>query len=123
MVEIKSVGDAMIAELSGDLDHHSAKSMRCEIDREINSGHPKLLVLDFKNVSFMDSSGIGLIMGRYKLMQDMGGKVAVARPPAYIKKVLRLSGIDRLAEVTDDLPVTPPQKEEDANEKTAAHTN
>lgn len=123
MVEIFSTADTVTANLSGDLDHHSAKTMRCDIDKEITSKHPKMLVIDFKNVTFMDSSGIGLIMGRYKLMQDMGGKVVVARPPAYIKKVLRLSGIDRLAEVTDDLPQTPQGKEETENEKAAAHSN
>jgi stage II sporulation protein AA (anti-sigma F factor antagonist) len=50
----------------------------------------------------MDSSGIGLIMGRYRIMNENGGDVIVARPPAYIKKVLRLAGVDRLAPITDD---------------------
>ena len=120
MAETKFGGDTLTVFLKGDLDHHSAKGERSEIDREINSVHPKKLVLDFSGVTFMDSSGIGLIMGRYKLMQDIGGSVTVARPPAYIKKVLRLSGIDKLAEVTDKLPEYTQRKEE---ENIAAHTS
>lgn len=119
-MELRSNKDTLTAYLTGDLDHHTAKSMRNDIDKEINSKHPKKLILDFSGVTFMDSSGIGLIMGRYKLMQDTGGKVTVARPPAYIKKVLRLSGIDRLAEVTDKLPENSNTEEV---ENIAAHTN
>ena len=57
------------------------------------------LVLDFSRVTFMDSSGIGLVMGRYKLMTERGGKCVVADPPAYISRVKRISGINRLCEI------------------------
>ena len=57
------------------------------------------LVLDFSRVTFMDSSGIGLVMGRYKLMTERGGKCVVADPPAYISRVMRISGINRLCEI------------------------
>ena len=101
MTEIMTMGKVTAAYISGDLDHHSAAQIRSEIDREIADKHPKRLIIDFAGVTFMDSSGIGLIMGRYKLMSAFGGDVIVSRPPAYIKKVLKLAGIDRLAPVYD----------------------
>ena len=60
------------------------------------------LTLDFSDVTFMDSSGIGLVMGRHKLMTELGGKCMVASPPAYILKVLRLSGIDKLCTIVSE---------------------
>lgn len=56
--------------------------------------------MDFKNITFMDSSGIGLIMGRTKLMGECGGRVEVRSPQPYIKRVLRLSGIERIVKIT-----------------------
>ncbi len=130
MTEIKTHGEVTLAKLEGDLDHHTAKLIRSQIDREIVLRRPKRLVIDFSAVTFMDSSGIGLIMGRYKLMQEHGGEVTVARPPAYIKKVLRLAGIDKLTAITDDIKsIMPPEnveenkKESEEIEQTSAQTN
>ena len=64
-VRIDKNEQTLIAYLSGDIDHHTAKSIREEIDKEINDFSPSLLILDFGDVSFMDSSGIGLVMGRF----------------------------------------------------------
>lgn len=90
--------ELLTANIVGDLDHHSAKEIREQIDRSIESTRPHQLVLDFKEVSFMDSSGIGLVMGRYKLMQEIGGKVKIANTSSHIKKVMKLAGLDRLAD-------------------------
>jgi len=98
-LQISASEELVTVYLSGELDHHNAKEVRERIDRSIESNSPKLLVLDFKNVGFMDSSGIGLVMGRYKLMQVFGGVVKVVNAPMYIKKVMKLSGLDRLAEI------------------------
>lgn len=91
--------DAIIAYLGGELDHHSIKSMRDEIDEAIERIKPKELTLDFQNVTFMDSSGIGLVMGRYRAMQLIGGKIYVTNASLHIKKVMRLAGLDRLANI------------------------
>lgn len=126
MTELKTVGGVTAVMLSGDLDHHSAGMMRADIDREITEKHPRRLVIDFSRVTFMDSSGIGLIMGRYKLMCEQGGEVIVARPPAYIKKVLRLAGVDRLARLIDDISGLIPdenEKEDEKIEQTTPQTN
>ena len=98
-LQINASEELVTVYLSGELDHHNAKEVRERIDRSIESNTPKLLILDFKNVGFMDSSGIGLVMGRYKLMQVFGGVVKVVNTPSHIKKVMKLSGLGRLAEI------------------------
>lgn len=121
MTEITTAGGVTLAKLTGDLDHHTAGLIRTEIDREIKLVRPELLIIDFIGVTFMDSSGIGLIMGRYKLMQDHGGRVVVTRPPSYIKKVLKLAGIDRLTPIKDELDGLLPENKE--TEKGAKSTD
>ena len=100
-VKIINEDNKVIALLSGEIDHHNAKSLRQDIDFSLRENQPEELIMDFSEVGFMDSSGIGLVMGRYKLMQEIGGNLVVRNPPPHIKKVMRLSGIDRLAELPD----------------------
>lgn len=88
--------EVLTASIFGDIDHHNAKEMREAIDREVEVLKPELLELDFKNLEFMDSSGIGLIMGRYKLMKSVGGKLKVINIPSYMLKVIKLSGLGQL---------------------------
>jgi len=96
-VIIESDDNSIVAYLSGEIDHHSAKDIREEIDKTIESTKPAKLTLDFTSVTFMDSSGIGLVMGRYRLMQMINGKVIVKNASMHIRKVMRLAGLDRLA--------------------------
>lgn len=96
-VKISVEKNKITALLSGEIDHHCAAFLRQEIDSAIRENNPQNLILDFSDVGFMDSSGIGLVMGRYKLMNENGGKVYINNPPPHIKKVMRLSGIERLA--------------------------
>lgn len=98
-VKIINEDNKVIALLSGEIDHHNAKSLRQDIDFSLRENQPEELIMDFSEVGFMDSSGIGLVMGRYKLMQEIGGNLVVRNPPHHIKKVMRLSGIDRLASI------------------------
>lgn len=100
-VKIEKSGTTLTALLAGELDHHTARRLREEIDDAIITGQVSLLILDFGKVGFMDSSGIGLVMGRYKLMQSLGGRVIVQNPSSSIKKVMRLAGLDRLADITE----------------------
>ena len=92
--------DAVVtAFLSGDIDHHTAAVMRETIDQTVESAMPEKLIIDFKDVTFMDSSGIGLVMGRYKLMRSLGGEIEVKNVSSHIKKVMKLAGLDLLAVV------------------------
>lgn len=96
-LKIEYQNGTVSAYLTGEIDHHTAKDIREEIDLKINDVKPKELILDFSAVSFMDSSGIGLVMGRYKEMHNIGGIVIVQNPSNPIKKVMRLAGLDRIS--------------------------
>lgn len=91
--------DEVKAIIQGELDHHNAGAIRKSIDESVERLRPKLLKIDFSQVSFMDSSGIGLIMGRYNTMQLIGGEVEVDNPPPAINKILKISGIQKLAKI------------------------
>ncbi len=82
--------------LAGELDHHSAAPLRERVDSVIQERRPKTLVLDFSGIGFMDSSGIGFVMGRYRLMQAMGGKLLIKGASPRMEKVMRLAGLERL---------------------------
>ena len=92
----------MTAILSGEIDHHTASKMREIIDGEIEHRKPVKLYLDFSGISFMDSSGIGLIMGRYRLMKLLNGELKVINVPENLKRMVFLSGISSLG-VLDEL--------------------
>lgn len=96
-VKLYLADEIMTAYLEGEIDHHNAKNIRSEIDDSAQRSHPKLLVLDFRDVSFMDSSGIGLVMGRYSLMQELSGELRVINLSGHIRKVMKLAGLDRLS--------------------------
>lgn len=98
-VKFEVNGEVMVAYLSGDIDHHTARPIREQIDDEADKNMPSLLVLDFKDVSFMDSSGIGLVMGRYRLLSPRGCELAVTNPSPQIYKVMNLAGLGRLAKI------------------------
>jgi stage II sporulation protein AA (anti-sigma F factor antagonist) len=98
-VEINVTGEVVTAYLSGELDHHTAKDMREAIDRAVELNMPTLLVLDFSGVSFMDSSGIGLVMGRYRNLQKTGASLHISGASSSIYKVMKLSGIEKLAKL------------------------
>ncbi|MBQ7598825.1 MAG: anti-sigma factor antagonist [Clostridia bacterium] len=85
--------------LDGEIDHHAASLLRVSIDDAVLHKRPRLLILDFGAVTFMDSSGVGLVMGRYKLLRTVGGRLRVQNlsPAAY--KVMRLAGLDKLGEL------------------------
>lgn len=101
-IDITSESGSAVATLSGEIDHHNAKEIRQQLDKFIISAQPKELAIDFKNISFMDSSGIGLIMGRHKLIKECGGNLVVRNPQSYIRRVLKLSGIEKLVKITGD---------------------
>ena len=96
MLDTKYKNDILTVKLKGEIDHNSAAKLRTAIDSQINALRPKLLELDFSKVGFMDSSGIGLIMGRYRSMGLIGGKIKVVNVPENIDRIINLSGISAL---------------------------
>jgi len=87
--------------LTGELDHSTAASIRSEVDRLIAETNVRKLVFDLSDLEFMDSSGIGLIIGRYKIMAKRAGSVGVTGPKARIDRIFEMAGlyqlVDRLA--------------------------
>ena len=94
-MNVKTIYDdgMLTALLFGEIDHHTARDIRLTVDSEIEKHHPSRLILDFRRVKFMDSSGIGLIMGRYRMMQLVGGKVALVNVPPHLERIIALSGV------------------------------
>lgn len=101
VIRIETSTEGMTVWLSGELDHHAARQLRQQIDLAAERSQAKLLTLDFSGVSFMDSSGIGLIMGRYRLMQMNGGSLRVVGASERLCKVMRLAGLERLGILQD----------------------
>ena len=91
--------DFMVIHIGGEIDHHSAVSVRTEVDEQITAHRPKRVLLELSRVDFMDSSGLGLIMGRYALMQRYGGTLAVLDPSAAVLRIITLAGMDRMISV------------------------
>lgn len=84
--------------LTGDLDHNTAVQIREELDRLIEDGSVKRLVFDLSELGFMDSSGIGMMIGRYKTMARRGGSVAVLPGGRQVDRLMELSGLYQIIE-------------------------
>ena len=83
-------------EITGEIDHHTAKDIRDGVDELIFENRPSELYLNFSKVDFMDSSGLGLIMGRYKLMKIYGGKTYIENPSYRVLKIIELARMNRI---------------------------
>lgn len=88
--------DTVTAYITGELDQCSAQGIRRELDRLIEDPAVRHLVLDFQDMPFMDSSGIGVILGRYRALARRGGTVAVKHMNPHVEKVFCLSGMNQI---------------------------
>lgn len=86
----------LTAFLDGEIDHDAAAKIRTRVDSTAESLKPRVLCLDFKDVGFMDSSGVGLVMGRYRAMKLMGGTLRVVNVPDRLYRIFAMSGIEGL---------------------------
>lgn len=98
-IQAKCTDRNLLLEFGGELDHHGAKGALRELELAIDAALPVRLVLDLKDVSFMDSSGIALILRAQQRMQMMDGSVLVCNVPAQAKRVLDAAGIGRLVTI------------------------
>jgi len=95
-VEIWQQSGNLLVKLSGELDHHTAEELKEVINREWEKDLTCNIIFDLENLSFMDSSGVGVIMGRYKQVSKTGGKIALCNLSPHLKKVIELSGLLKL---------------------------
>ena len=88
--------------LPGDLDHHNSEEIKREADRLIERGHVRYVIFDFSETEFCDSSGIGVIMGRYKKICMFGGEVWAAHANERIRKILKMSGATKIMQIYEE---------------------
>lgn len=91
----------LIVKITGDVDHYSAEQIRDRIDREVSAKNCRNIIFDFSAVSFMDSSGIGMIIGRYKNIEHMGGKVVMAAISSPVLRLFRIAGLHKIISCCD----------------------
>lgn len=96
--------NVLVVSLSGELDHHTAKKVKDMAEEVIKNKGVTNLVFDFTNLTFMDSSGIGVVVGRYKLISSLGGRVAIVNTSSVIDRLLTMSGIKKIIAVHHSLP-------------------
>lgn len=94
----RQMGDRIVVAFSGDIDEYSCRTLRVELDGQIEKSAPKEVVFDMANVSFVDSTGLGLILGRYKKLHAKGGVLRLANVPPQVDKVFRTSGVYSVVE-------------------------
>lgn len=92
----KQKKDAVIIKIDGELDHHTAEEVRDQMDNVLGNPTIKHLILDMDGLVFMDSSGIGVIIGRYKTIASRKGKVCIINANPHIQKILEVSGLYKL---------------------------
>ena len=98
-INAKSMDRNLLLELSGEIDHHGARDAMRELELAVDAALPKKLVLDMTGVTFMDSSGIALILRAQQRMQLLDGSVVVCNVPAQARRVLDAAGIGRLVTI------------------------
>ena len=102
-LDFEKIGNVLVVSLIGELDHHSAEEVRVKIDDRISRENIRKLVLDFSGVTFMNSSGIGVIIGRYKKISMRSGEVNIISVSKSIKRVFELSGIFKIIKYYENL--------------------
>lgn len=95
-IRVTDEGKVLTLTILGEIDHHSAKEIRKEADKQILSRQPKSVRLDLSRVSFMDSSGLGLIMGRYALVSDIGATLTVVDPTDAVARIILMAGLEKI---------------------------
>lgn len=99
MIRSKESGGSLTVFLDGEIDHCIVQQLREELESLIKQSKAKRLVLDFADVSFMDSSGVGLLIGRYKTMAARGGQVAAVNLHPPTDRLFRMAGLHRIIAV------------------------
>jgi len=102
-VKLYRKGTTLIIKIMEDMDHHSAQYLRQKIDFEIVKATVKNIIFDFSNVNFMDSSGIGVVVGRYKNIEKLNGKAAIVNASPKIMQIFEMSGVLKIIPAYSDL--------------------
>ncbi len=93
----------VIIMVSGEIDHHTSKELRWQTESAYIDMSVKNIIFHFENVTFMDSSGIGMLIGRYKQLQSIGGKISVVSANEKITEIMKFSGVSKLIPLFDTM--------------------
>lgn len=99
---LESKGIRLVVHLPVELDHHYTEEIRKNIDRKIQEEPIGELEFDFSDTAFMDSAGIGMILGRYKIMKALDGQVVMSHMSRQIRRILSLSGIQKYIQLDEE---------------------
>mgnify|MGYP004469947349 CR=1 FL=1 len=89
----------LILEVTEEIDHHEAEKIRRKADNEITRYMPRKVIFDFSNVSFMDSAGIGMVLGRYKMVKMLGGSLEMENVSTPLRKIFEMSGVSKICPI------------------------
>lgn len=98
-VSFEHVERLLIVKINGDIDHHTCEEIRSGIDKEISLKNPKSILFDMDSVGFMDSSGIGVLIGRYKLISGNGGKAGMINVKPPVKRLCEICGLQKIIQI------------------------
>ncbi len=95
-ISSEKTGDSLVVRVYGELDLDTARTFRARVDADLDRYRCRNIVLDFGGVGFVDSSGLGAILGRYKRAREKGGQLALCRPLPHVGRLLDLAGVVRI---------------------------
>lgn len=92
----------LIFEITEEIDHHTTEKIRRKMDNEIQRYMPRKAIFDFNNVTFMDSAGIGMLIGRYKTIKMIGGTTELIHVNPSIKKIFEMCGLLKIIPIKEE---------------------
>ena len=101
-IKYDEVDKLLTCQITEEIDHHTTEKIRRILDDEIERYMPRKIIFNFDKVSFMDSAGIGMILGRYKIMKMLGGTVELINVNSSVKKIFEMSGIHRIISINNN---------------------
>lgn len=100
-IEYKKEDKLLLLEITEEIDHHTTEKIRRKADDEITRFMPRKVVFDFSNVTFMDSAGIGMVLGRYKMMKMLGGSLELVNVNSNVKKIFEMCGVSKICPIKE----------------------
>lgn len=102
MIDLETKGHVLLIRLEGELDHHTAEELRSKVTTVLEKQKSKHIILNLEGLSFMDSSGLGVILGRYKQLQSIGGEMVVCSISPSVKRLFDMSGLFKIIRLMDN---------------------
>ncbi|HJV45898.1 MAG TPA: anti-sigma F factor antagonist [Bacillota bacterium] len=101
-IDLEIISDVLVVRMRGELDHHTAEHLKVQLEEKILKDHVRNIVLSLEHLHFMDSSGLGVILGRYKQVTAKGGEMIVCSINPMIQRLFELSGLFKILKIRQD---------------------